>query len=348
VGTHRICVVTSPAVTEPLLSVRDLVVRFETDRGPIRAVDEVSFDVPRGATVALVGESGSGKSVTALSILRLIASPGRIDGGQILFDGRDLLTLAEREMRRVRGAEISLVFQEPMTSLNPVYTAGAQIAEVVRLHEKVSRAAARKRAIEMLALVGIPSPEQRADAYPHELSGGMRQRVLIAMALVCGPRLLVADEPTTALDVSVQAQILELLVRRKQATGMSMLFITHDLGVVAEIADEVVVLYAGRIVETAPTPSLFRDPRHPYTRALLASAPAQGSSRKPDRPRRLDAIDGILPDLAALPRGCRFAERCKLHRSKPPGYERCTTEEPALLALGDGRKVRCHYGDAAS
>ncbi|HVW26089.1 MAG TPA: ABC transporter ATP-binding protein [Polyangiaceae bacterium] len=335
-------------MTEPLLSVRELVVRFETDRGPIRAVDEVSFEVPRGTTVALVGESGSGKSVTALALLRLIASPpGAIERGQVLLDGRDLLALAEREMRRVRGREVSLVFQEPMTSLNPVYTAGAQIAEAVRLHEKVSRAAARKRAVEMLGLVGIPSPEERAGAYPHELSGGMRQRVLIAMALVCGPRLLIADEPTTALDVSVQAQILELLVRRKQATGMSMLFITHDLGVVAEIADEVVVLYAGRVVETAPTLSLFRDPRHPYTRALLGSAPPQCSSRRTDRPRRLDAIDGIVPDLAALPSGCRFADRCKLHRSKPPGYERCTSEEPALLTLGDGRRVRCHYGDAA-
>jgi oligopeptide/dipeptide ABC transporter ATP-binding protein len=334
-------------VAEPLLSVRDLVVRFETDRGSLRAVDQVSFDVPRGATVALVGESGSGKSVTALAILRLIASPpGAIDAGQVLLGERDLLTLPEREMRQVRGAEVSIVFQEPMTSLNPVYTAGAQIAEVVRLHEKVGRADARKRAVEMLGLVGIPSPEHRANAYPHELSGGLRQRVLIAMALACGPRLLIADEPTTALDVSVQAQILELLARRKQATGMSMLFITHDLGIVAEIADEVIVMYAGRVVETAPTAALFRDPRHPYTRALLASAPPPRSSRSADRPRRLDAIDGIVPDLAALPPGCRFAERCKLLQSKPPGYERCTTDEPPLLTLDGGRRVRCHYGAA--
>jgi oligopeptide/dipeptide ABC transporter ATP-binding protein len=335
-------------VAEHLLSVRDLVVRFETDRGPLRAVDQVSFDVPRGATVALVGESGSGKSVTALAILRLIASPpGAIDGGQVLLGERDLLTLPEPEMRRVRGGEVSIVFQEPMTSLNPVYTAGAQIAEVVRLHEKVGRADARKRAVEMLGLVGIPSPESRANAYPHELSGGMRQRVLIAMALACGPRLLIADEPTTALDVSVQAQILELLAQRKQATGMSMLFITHDLGVVAEIADQVVVMYAGRVVESAPTASIFRDPRHPYTRALLASAPPPHSSRRADRPRRLDAIDGIVPDLAALPPGCRFADRCKLRRSKPAGHERCTTAEPSLLTLDGGRRVRCYYGDRA-
>jgi oligopeptide/dipeptide ABC transporter ATP-binding protein len=199
----------------------------------------------------------------------------------------------------------------------------------------------------MLGLVGIPLPELRANAYPHELSGGMRQRVLIAMALACGPRLLIADEPTTALDVSVQAQILELLARRKRATGMSMLFITHDLGIVAEIADEVVVMYAGRVVEAAPAASLFRDPRHPYTRALLASAPPPRSSRRSDRPRRLDAIDGIVPDLAALPPGCRFADRCKLRRSEPPGYERCTTDEPPLLTLEGGRRVRCHFGDAA-
>ncbi len=334
-------------MAEALLSVRELRVRFDAERGPLYAVDDVSFDVPGGKTVALVGESGSGKSVTALAILRLIASPpGTIESGKVLFGGRDLLTLAERDLRAIRGGQISMIFQEPMTSLNPVYTAGAQISEVIRLHEKTGRGEARRRAVELLGLVGIPSPEERADAYPHEMSGGMRQRVLIAMALACGPRLLIADEPTTALDVSVQAQILELLARRKEATGMSMLFITHDLGVVAEIADEVVVLYAGRIVETATVTSLFADPRHPYTRALLASAPPLDSSRRLDRPRRLDAIDGIVPDLAALPPGCRFAERCALRRSRPPGYERCTVEEPPLVALSDGRRVRCYYGEA--
>jgi oligopeptide/dipeptide ABC transporter ATP-binding protein len=246
----------------------------------------------------------------------------------------------------VRGAQISIVFQEPMTALNPVYTAGAQIAEVIRLHEKASRSDARRRAIEMLKLVGIPSPEERAEAYPHELSGGMRQRVLIAMALACQPRLLIADEPTTALDVSVQAQVLELLAKRREETGMSMLFITHDLGIVAEIADAVVVLYAGRVVETAPVEAIFGDPLHPYTRGLLASAPPIDSSRRADRPRRLDAIEGIVPDLASLPSGCRFADRCALRKSKPPGHERCTSEEPPLAVLPDGRRVRCYYGGA--
>ncbi|HEX4335307.1 MAG TPA: ABC transporter ATP-binding protein [Polyangiaceae bacterium] len=334
---------------EPLLSVQELVVRFDAERGTLRAVDDVSFDVPEGTTVALVGESGSGKSVTALAILRLIASPpGSIEHGKVLFEGRDLLTLPEPEMRAVRGARLSIVFQEPMTALNPVYTVGAQIGEVIRLHEKASRKEARKRSVELLGLVGIPSPEERADAYPHELSGGMRQRVLIAMALACKPKLLIADEPTTALDVSVQAQILELLARRKEATGMSMLFITHDLGVVAEIADEVVVLYAGRVVESAKVTLLFADPRHPYTRALLASAPPLDSSRRADRPARLDAIEGIVPDLAALPPGCRFAERCALLRSKPPGHERCTTDEPPLATLADGRRVRCYYGEGTA
>jgi oligopeptide/dipeptide ABC transporter ATP-binding protein len=330
---------------EPLLSIQNLVVRFDTDRGPLRAVDEVSFDVPEGQTVALVGESGSGKSVTALSILRLIASPpGTVERGKILLGGRDLLTLPEREMRKIRGKQVSIVFQEPMTSLNPVYTVGAQIAEVIRLHEEASRAEARARAVEMLKLVGIPSPAERADAYPHELSGGMRQRVLIAMALACRPRLLIADEPTTALDVSVQAQVLELLARRKAESQMSLLFITHDLGVVAEIANEVVVLYAGRVVESAKVEAIFADPRHPYTRGLLASAPPMGSSRRADRPARLDAIEGIVPDLAALPAGCRFADRCALRKSKPDGYERCTTAEPPLATLTDGRRVRCYYG----
>jgi peptide/nickel transport system ATP-binding protein len=334
---------------EPLLSVQNLVVRFDTERGPVRAVDDVSFDVPAGETVALVGESGSGKSVTALAILRLVASPpGSIASGKVLLEGQNLLELPERAMRKVRGAKVSMVFQEPMTSLNPVYSAGAQISEVIRLHERVSRREARRRAVEMLGLVGIPSPEQRADAYPHELSGGMRQRVLIAMALACRPRLLIADEPTTALDVSVQAQVLELLGRRKEEMGMSLLFITHDLGIVAEIASAVVVLYAGRVVEQAPVDALFDDARHPYTRGLLASAPPIDSSRRADRPRRLDAIDGIVPDLAALPRGCRFADRCALRKSKPPGHERCVQEEPPLYVLSDGRRVRCYYGQESA
>jgi oligopeptide/dipeptide ABC transporter ATP-binding protein len=332
-------------MSESLLSVRHLVTRFDTDRGPVRAVDDVSFEVPRGSTVALVGESGSGKSVTALSILRLIATPpGVIQGGEILFEGKDLLGLEERQMRALRGARLSIVFQEPMTSLNPVYTVGAQISEVVRLHERASRSEARRRAVDMLTAVGIPAAASRVDAYPHQLSGGMRQRVLIAMALVCRPSLLIADEPTTALDVSVQAQILELLKQKQEELGMGMLFITHDLGVVSEIASEVVVMYAGRVVETGSTTALFRAPLHPYTRGLLASAPPTGSSRRADRPRRLDAIPGIVPDLARLPPGCRFADRCALYRSKPPGHERCIDVEPELLPSKDGRRVRCHYG----
>jgi oligopeptide/dipeptide ABC transporter ATP-binding protein len=331
-------------MSEPLLSVRNLVTRFDTDRGTVRAVSDVSFTVQKGETVALVGESGSGKSVTALSILRLVASPpGSIDRGEIVFEGRDLLSLTEREMRAVRGARAAIVFQEPMTSLNPVYTVGAQIAEVVRLHEKTSRRAAKERAIEMLTAVGIPAARTRADAYPHQLSGGMRQRVLIAMALVCRPALLIADEPTTALDVSVQAQILELLARMQREIGMSMLFITHDLGVVSEIANRVVVMYAGRVVESGPVPLTFQRPLHPYTIGLLASAPPEGSSRDPDRKRRLDAIPGIVPDLARLPEGCLFRDRCALYAKRPPGHERCASIEPDLLSTKDGRRVRCHY-----
>jgi oligopeptide/dipeptide ABC transporter ATP-binding protein len=333
-------------MVEPLLSVRNLTVRFDTARGPVRAVEDVSFDVPEGTTVAIVGESGSGKSVTALSILRLIASPpGTIEAGEILFRGRNLLGLPERELRSIRGAQIAMVFQEPMTSLNPVYTVGRQIAEVILLHEPATRSEARTRAIELLTRVGIPSAKERVDAYPHELSGGMRQRVMIAMALACKPALLVADEPTTALDVSVQAQVLELLGKLQAELGMGLLFITHDLGIVAEIAKELVVLYAGRVVETGRVDAVFREPRHPYTRGLLASVPPADSSRRVDRPRRLGAIEGIVPDLAHLPKGCRFADRCALLRSAPPGHERCTEREPELFAAADGRQARCYYGE---
>jgi peptide/nickel transport system ATP-binding protein len=332
-------------MAEALLSVQNLVTRFETRRGSVRAVDDVSFDLREGSTLALVGESGSGKSVTALSILGLVASPpGFVEGGRVLFRGRDLLALPEPEMRRVRGKEIAMIFQEPMTSLNPVYTVGSQIGEVLRLHEGASRADARRRAVELLAQVGIPSPEDRVRAYPHELSGGMRQRVMIAMALACRPSVLIADEPTTALDVSIQAQVLELLSRLQAELGMSIVFITHDLGVVAEIATEVVVLYAGRVVESGPVEEVFENPRHPYTRGLLASMPKEGVSRARNRPRRLEAIDGIVPDLAALPPGCRFADRCATRREKPPGHERCTDTEPSLEMLPDGRRVRCYYG----
>ncbi len=333
---------------ETLLRVESLTTAFHTDRGVLRAVDEVSFRVEKGKTLAVVGESGCGKSVTALSIMRLVPSPpGTIEGGRIELAGRDLLALAESEMRAVRGAKISMIFQEPMTSLNPVYTVGAQIVEAIRIHRKTSRRAARQRAIEMLELVGIPSPEERVDAYPHQLSGGMRQRVMIAMALCCEPSLLIADEPTTALDVTIQAQILDLLRRLQSELGMSILFITHDLGVVAEFASEVVVMYAGRVVEMADVGSIFKAPLHPYTRGLLASVPPLDSSRSASRPRRLPTIEGVVPDLVALPPGCRFADRCALYAEKPPGHERCTREEPELRDLG-GRSVRCHLAEAPS
>ncbi|HEY8086405.1 MAG TPA: ABC transporter ATP-binding protein [Polyangiaceae bacterium] len=316
----------------PLLRVRDLVTSFRTDTGALRAVDQVSFDVPRATTVALVGESGCGKSVTALSILRLVATPpGRIESGKVELDGRDLLHLPEREMRDVRGNVVSMIFQEPMTSLNPVYTAGWQIMEAIRLHQKKSRGQARERTIELLRLVGIPEPAVQVDAYPHQLSGGQRQRVMIAMALACEPKLLIADEPTTALDVTIQAQILELLRDLQRRLSMSILLITHDLGVVAENAQEVVVMYAARVVERAGVRDLFARPMHPYTRGLLDSVP----QARPTGSRRLRTIEGMVPDLRRLPSGCRFADRC------PMRVERCSAEEPPLEQVGEGRWSRC-------
>ncbi len=329
---------------EPLLDVRGLTTSFATERGALKAVDDVSFDVPEAATVAVVGESGCGKSVTALSILRLVPSPpGRIESGSISFRGTDLLRLDEEGIRAVRGARISMIFQEPMTSLNPVYTVGSQIVEALLIHRKGTRRDAKKRAVELLDLVGIPSPATRVDAYPHELSGGMRQRVMIAMALSCDPALLLADEPTTALDVTIQAQILDLLRRLQQELGMSILFITHDLGVVAEFASKVVVMYAGRVVERADAAALFERPLHPYTRGLLASVPPLGTSASGGQKRRLPTIEGIVPNLVNLPAGCRFAERCALRATKPPGHEKCTEEEPELLQVGGGRATRCHF-----
>jgi oligopeptide/dipeptide ABC transporter ATP-binding protein len=322
-----------------VLEVRDLVTAFHTDEGVVRAADGVSFAVRDGKTLGIVGESGCGKSVTSLSILRLIPDPpGRIEAGRILFGGVDLLSLPEAEMRAVRGNRIAMIFQEPMSSLNPVYTVGEQIMEAILLHKKGSKKEARGRAIEMLRLVGIPAPEERIDAYPHELSGGMRQRVMIAMALSCDPELLIADEPTTALDVTIQAQILDLLRRLKDELGMSIVFITHDLGVVAEFVDEVVVMYAGKVVERASTEALFADPLHPYTRGLLASVP--GFLGNEDR-ERLPTIPGVVPDLRALPAGCRFRERCAL------AEEGCATSEPPLTAVEIGapgespREVAC-------
>ena len=315
----------------PLLRVRELVTSFRTDSGTLRAVDQVSFDVPPRTTVAVVGESGCGKSVTALSILRLVGSPGRIESGVVELEGRDLLQLPERAMRDVRGNAVSMIFQEPMTSLNPVYSVGWQIMEAVRLHQKRSRREARARAVELLRLVGIPEPETSVDAYPHQLSGGQRQRVMIAMALACEPKLLIADEPTTALDVTIQAQILELLRELQQRLSMSILLITHDLGVVAENAHQVVVMYAGRVVETASVAELFARPMHPYTRGLLQSIPRPGARTG----RRLQAIEGMVPDLRRLGPGCRFAERC------PMRVERCSREEPGLVPAAAGRASRC-------
>jgi len=314
-----------------ILRVEGLRTHFATDDGVVRAVDGVSFEVRAGETLALVGESGSGKSVTALSLLRLLPEPaGKVVGGQVIFQGRDLLLLPPAAMRRVRGREISMVFQEPMSSLNPVFTCGEQIVEVLVLHERMARREARARAIELLRWVGIPAPEQRVAEYPHQLSGGMRQRVMIAMALACRPALLIADEPTTALDVTIQAQILELLQRLQDELGMAVLLITHDLGVVAEAADRVVVLYAGQVVESCDVAAVFRRTRHPYTAGLLASMPRPGS-----RGQGLRVIPGQVPDAACFPRACRFHPRC------PAADERCRTLDPPLRALDDSHLSRC-------
>ena len=317
----------------PLLRVVDLVTSFRTDEGVLRAVDEASFDLEAGATLGIVGESGCGKSVTALSIMRLLPEPaGRVDGGRVELQGKNLLDLSEREMQGVRVDAVSMIFQEPMTSLNPVYTVGAQIIEAIRMHQKKSRREARVHAIEMLKLVGIPSPESNVDAYPHQLSGGMRQRVMIAMALACKPKLLIADEPTTALDVTIQAQILELLKKLQEQLGMAVLLITHDLGVVAEYAQDVVVMYAGRVVERAPVKEIFARPLHPYTRGLLGSIPriVRGGERK-----RLPTIEGVVPDLRDLPPGCRFADRCSMVKDE------CRAAEPTLDEIESAHFVRC-------
>ncbi|ODS56173.1 MAG: peptide ABC transporter ATP-binding protein [Acidobacteria bacterium SCN 69-37] len=323
-------------MSDPLLRLDDLKTYFHTDEAVVRAVDGVSYEVHAGETLAVVGESGSGKSVTALSILRLIPQPpGRIEGGRILFKGRDLVTASEAEMRRIRGAEISMIFQEPMTSLNPVFTCGEQIVEAVVLHERVDRRAARRRAIEMLELVGIPSAAQRADAYPHQLSGGMRQRVMIAMALACRPSVLIADEPTTALDVTIQAQILELLKRLQQEIGMAVILITHDLGVVAETADRVAVMYAGQVVEYCDVRSAFARPLHPYTAGLQASLPRLGETRE-----SLRVIPGNVPNPAHFPDGCRFHPRC------PVMIAPACLEPQTLRIIDDDHAARCIRADA--
>ena len=312
-------------MSEPILQVQDLKTYFYTDDAIIKAVDGVSYDVRPGETLAVVGESGSGKSVTALSILRLVAEPpGRNVGGRILFKGRNLLECTPAEMRAIRGKEISMIFQEPMTSLNPVYTCGEQIIETLVLHERLDRRAARTRAIEMLGRVGIPSPEQRVDEYPHQMSGGMRQRVMIAMALACRPSILIADEPTTALDVTIQAQILELLKSLQKELGMAVILITHDLGVVAETADRVAVMYAGQVVEYCDVRAAFRRTLHPYTAGLRASLPKLGT-----RQDRLRVIPGTVPNPARFPVGCRFHPRC------PVRIEKCLEDPPFLNFDGD-------------
>ena len=320
---------------DPVLRVHDLKTYFVTDRGSgtARAVDGVSFDLFAGETLGIVGESGCGKTVMSLSILRLIPEPpGHIlPGSFIEFEGRNLLTLPPRELRAIRGNRIAMVFQEPMTSLNPVLTIGHQVAEAALVHQQLSRGDARKRAIDLLRLVGIPDPETRVDDYPHQLSGGMRQRAMIAMALICHPQILIADEPTTALDVTIQAQILDLLGRLQRELAMAVLLITHDLGVVAGSADRVVVMYAGQVVEAATTRALFASPRHPYTEGLLASIP------RLDQPReRLHSIPGSVPPATAWPAGCRFHPRC------PYAWDKCRSEEPPLLETGDdGHTARC-------
>jgi oligopeptide/dipeptide ABC transporter ATP-binding protein len=322
-------------MTTPLLEIENLHTFFYTDNGVARAVDGVSFSVGVGETVGVVGESGCGKSVTALSILRLVRPPGRIESGSAMrFEGRDLLGLDEREMQHVRGNRIAMVFQEPMTALNPVFTIGDQIGEVARIHAGASKRDAWEKAIEMLKVVGIPAPEQRAEEYPHQLSGGMRQRVVIAMALVMNPALVIADEPTTALDVTIQAQILELLADLTKRLGTSVLLITHDLGVVAENCTRVIVMYAGEVVEDATTIDLFARAHHPYTEGLLGAMPRVGREKD-----RLATIPGTVPPPTSWPKGCRFRDRC------PYSWERCEAEHPPLYQIGGGHTSRCHLAD---
>ncbi len=320
----------SSAGAQGLLEVSDLEVTFVTPAGVLRAVDHVSYDIAPGRTLGVVGESGCGKSVTALSLLRLVPEPGRITNGEILLQGIDLVGLTEREMEDVRGNRIAMIFQEPMTSLNPVVTIGDQIAEAYLIHRRASRKEAFDAATELLDKVGIPDPAVRAHEYPHQLSGGMRQRAMIAMALACGPALLIADEPTTALDVTIQAQILELMLAIQEETGTAIQFISHNLGVISEIADEVAVMYAGRIVERADTAAIFDAPLHPYTRGLIETVPRIGK-----RSHRLPTIPGIVPDLMFLPRGCRFSDRC------PLADQGCREREPELEEAGEGHFVAC-------
>jgi peptide/nickel transport system ATP-binding protein len=321
-------------MAENLLEIRGLKTYFATDRGMVQAVDGVDLEVARGETLGVVGESGCGKTVTAMSVLKLIAMPpGRIVAGRILWQGRDLVPLGPEDMGRIRAKEIAIVFQEPMTSLNPVYTVGDQIAEVLRLHEGLGRRAAMERTVEMLRRVHIPNPERRVRDYPHHFSGGMRQRVMIAMALSCNPKLLIADEPTTALDVTIQAQILDLLDELKAEFGMAVILITHAMGVIAETAQRVAVMYAGKVIEEAPVRELFGEPLHPYTQGLIRSIPRIDLAAT--RKTRLEAIGGVVPGLVNPPPGCRFAPRCKYVRDE------CTAQVPPLREVRPGHKVAC-------
>jgi peptide/nickel transport system ATP-binding protein len=326
-----------PAVTapeqasSPLLEVVELTTQLRRRRGWVTAVDGISFHVDRGEILGLVGESGCGKTMTALSLMRLLPAAARVSAGHVVLDGRDLLSLSPGRMRQVRGRDVSMVFQEPMTSLDPAFTIGAQIVETVRAHERVGRTAARAEAVEMLSRVGIPHPERRLDDYPHQFSGGMRQRVMLAIALVLKPRLLVADEPTTALDVTIQAQILELIGELRGEMGMSVILITHNLGVVHEIADRVAVMYAGELVEVAPVPDIFDDPRHPYTQGLLRSMPGLSS-----RGHELPVIPGRVPELGQIPPGCPFNPRC------PNRIARCVESHPELRTTDRYRELRCY------
>ncbi len=317
-----------------LLEIRNLKTYFHVRGAMLKAVDDVTLNMKKGETLGLVGESGCGKSVTASTIMGLVPMPpGFIAGGEILFEGVDLVKIPESKMRKIRGSQISMIFQEPMTSLNPVFTVGDQVAEVIRLHEKLSRQEIQNRVIETFRLVNIPAPETRIKDYPHQMSGGMRQRVMIAMALACSPKLMIADEPTTALDVTIQAQILELMNTLKRETGASILFITHDLGVIAEMSQKVAVMYAGKVMEAADVNDLFGNPRHPYTVGLMSSIPVLGTGKKQ---KRLSTIAGVVPSLFKLPEGCLFHDRCTL------ALKDCSRVEPPVTDLGNGHIVCCH------
>jgi len=323
-----------PASNQPLLAVRDLKVYFFTEDGVVKAVDGVDLEVHPGEVLGVVGESGCGKSVTSLSIMRLVSQPGKIVEGEILLDGQDLVKASEDELIQVRGNRISMIFQQPQSALNPVFKIGDQIAEVLNIHQDLGDEAGRQRAIELLKMVGIPEPERRAEAFPHELSGGMAQRVMIAMALACAPELLIADEPTTALDVTIQAQILDLMRGLREKIGTSIILITHDLGVVADMAERVAVMYAGRIVEQTAVNALFDKPLHPYTQGLIGSIPVLGKLKE-----RLDVIPGVVPNLIDMPAGCRFAPRCRARVENR--LEICTEKEPDLIEVLPDHTVRC-------